>query len=46
MKPVLVVFARKPLSLARRKELRQLIVAMSASKAKEKVLLDWLAAQP
>lgn len=46
MKPVLEVLARKPLSPARRGELRELVVAMSASKAQEKALLDWLAAQP
>lgn len=46
MKPVLEVLARKPLLPVKRKELKQLIVAMSASKPKEKELLDWLAAQP
>lgn len=46
MRPVLNVLARKPLSPAKRNELRQLVVAMSAPKTNEKELLDWLAAQP
>jgi len=46
VKPVLEVLARKSLSPAKRNELRQLIVATSASKSEKKELLDWLAARP